>query len=123
MKHNTHSTRPALTMGMRAGALVVTLGCALGVAACSNDNDSNNSSSGAASAAKSSGQSAKASDTDDSASTEVTGTDDIVVMKVSQAKDLRDGQQVTVDVKDADPDMGYYLALCSRGSECTKVDL
>lgn len=114
MKHNTHSTRPALTMGMRAGALVVTLGCALGVAACSNDNDSNDSSSGAASAAKSSGQSAKASDTDDSASTDVTGTDDIVVMKVSQAKDLRDGQQVTVDVKDADPDMGYYLALCAK---------
>ncbi|WP_296105349.1 neocarzinostatin apoprotein domain-containing protein [uncultured Corynebacterium sp.] len=123
MKHNAHSTRPALAMGMRVGALVVTLGCALGVTACSNGNDSNNSSSSAASAAKSSGQSANSSDTenndadsnsDDGASTEVTGTDDIVVMKVSQAKDLKDGQQVTVDVKDADPDMGYYLALCAK---------
>lgn len=119
MKHNTHSTRPALTMGRRVGALVVTLGCGLGVAACSNDNDSNDSASSAASATTSSGQSAESSDTeknnsDDDASTEVTGTDDIVVMKVSQAKDLRDGQQVTVDVKDADPDMGYYLALCAK---------
>lgn len=48
------------------------------------------------------------------ASAEPDGT---VAISVSQTENLSDGQTVTVTSKDADPDSGYYLAVCEVGTE------
>ena len=44
----------------------------------------------------------------------MTGSDGIVVMNASQSHGLQDGQKVVISVKDADPEMGYYLAVCTK---------
>lgn len=48
------------------------------------------------------------------ASAEPDGT---IAISVDQTENLSDGQTVTVTSSDADPDSGYYLAVCEVGTE------
>lgn len=78
------------------------LGVSFGVVACSTDN-----------AATSGG--AQTSTADTNAAQWVTQeAEDGTTMAVDQADNLKDGQKLEVKITQADPDMGYYLAVCAQ---------
>lgn len=93
--HRTIITRAGLA-GLAAAAL------ALG--ACSDDD--------AANTGADTGASTAATEPADAPGT-ATSEDGSVTVTVDPATDLQDGQRVAIDITGADPEMGYYVAVCT----------
>lgn len=93
--HRTIITRAGLA-GLAATAL------ALG--ACSDDDAANTGADAGASTA--------ATEPADAPGT-ATSEDGSVTVTVDPATDLQDGQRVAIDITGADPEMGYYVAVCT----------